>query len=349
MLANTPMGGAVRLTFRREPSYFAAAPLDGDPTQVVACRDGETGRVVGFGVRSLRRLYVNGVPETVGYLSGLRLIETHRDRGLVARGYAYFRRLHADGRAVLYVTTIAEGNVKALAVLTSGKAGLPGYHAAGTYRTLAVPLRRGPVGRSPFELRPAVADDVPAILAFLKGQGPNRQFFPAYGERDLFAEGGALMGLRPDDLLLAFERGRLVGTLGGWDLHPWKQTVVDGYPGAMGRLRPLAAMWAWLRGLPPLPPPGGEVRYLCAALPVTEGGRAEVFEALLRGLVARRAGGATTHLVVGLHDDDPLLPAAVRHAAACYSTRLFHVCFADGEERRRALDGRPPYLELGSL
>ena len=36
-----------------------------------------------------------------------------------------FRKLHEDGRAPLYLTTIAEGNETALKVLTSGRAGLP--------------------------------------------------------------------------------------------------------------------------------------------------------------------------------------------------------------------------------
>ena len=36
-------------------------------------------------------------------------------------------------------------------------------------------------------------------------------------------------------------------------------------------------------------------------------------------------------------------------AAAEYRTRLFVVCWDDGEAYRGRLDARPPYLELGSL
>jgi hypothetical protein len=123
-----------------------AAVVDGFSRQVVACRDQNTGRIFGFGCRSLRELYVNGQPTVVGYLSSLRVLPEYRNRGLVARGYAFFRRLHADGRTPFYLTTIAEGNETALQILTSGRAGLPMYHAAGRYHTIAIALpRRGPI------------------------------------------------------------------------------------------------------------------------------------------------------------------------------------------------------------
>jgi hypothetical protein len=344
VLARTPMGGVVRLSFRREPSYFAGSPIDGDPSQVMACREG-SGRVVGLGVRSLRRMYVNGVAERVGYLSALRLLKEHRGQGLAKRAYGYLRELHGDGAAALYLTTIAVGNAAAMAFLTTPRPGMPAYHPSGDYHTLAVPLGRSEP-RSPLEVRPAREGDAAAVLAFLTSEGLRRQFFPAYREGELFSSAGPLMGLRPENLLLAFDGGRLVGTLGLWDLHPWKQTVVEGYSGLLGWVRPLAAMWARLRGLPSLPPRGEEMRYLCAALPVAESG--DVIEAMLRTASSRRADPAT-HLMVGLHEADPLLPVARKFAVACYTTRLFVVCFEDGEERRRSLDGRPPYLELGSL
>src|SRR5947209_9826887 len=67
VLAATPMAGRIEVAFRREPSWFAAAVVDGHFRQVVACRDRETGRVIGFGCRSVREVYVNGVRRAVGY------------------------------------------------------------------------------------------------------------------------------------------------------------------------------------------------------------------------------------------------------------------------------------------
>src|SRR4051794_16637823 len=81
ILAATPMPGRIRVGFQREPSWFAAAVVDGHFRQVVACRDSQTGRLIGFGCRSVRRLYVNGAPAEVGYLSGLRVLPEFRNLG----------------------------------------------------------------------------------------------------------------------------------------------------------------------------------------------------------------------------------------------------------------------------
>src|SRR5262245_47635460 len=176
ILVETPMPGRVAVSFRREPSYFAAAVVDGRFHQVVAARDCTADRLVGFGARSVREMYLNGRVEPVGYLSSLRLLAEHRNRGLVARGFAFLRKLHTDRRTPLYLMTIAEGNDTAQALLTSGRVGLPAHHFAGHYHTVALPLGRwrAPAGEG---IRPATEADLPEVLAFLNSVGPDRQFF----------------------------------------------------------------------------------------------------------------------------------------------------------------------------
>src|SRR5262245_59304475 len=101
VLADVSMPGRVSLTFEREPSFFAAAVVDGRFRQIVIGRDTVSGRIIGFGSRSVGTRYVNGEPREIGYLSNLRLQAAHRNLGLVARGYKMFRDLHGDGRTPL--------------------------------------------------------------------------------------------------------------------------------------------------------------------------------------------------------------------------------------------------------
>lgn len=352
VLAATPTPGAIAIGFRRDPSYFAAAVVDGRFRQVVAARDGQTNRIVGFGSRSVAARYVNGRPAEIGYLSSLRFLEAHRRVGLLARGYAFLRTLHEDGRTPLYLTTIAGDNRTALAVLTSGRAGLPKYHFAGRYRTAAIRLSRAGKaggGGAAVEIRPARVEDLPALLDFLSRAGPRRQFFPCYEAGDFFSDQGAFRGLRAEDVLLAFRGGHLVGTLAGWDQHAFRRMVVHGYGGLLGRLRPLYNVWAQVRGLPRLPPPNEPVRYLLAALPLAAGDDPIVFRELLGALVRRTRGGPWECLLVGMHESDPLLPVVRRYPATWHTTNLYLACWEDGERLRRSLDDRPKYLELGSL
>jgi hypothetical protein len=353
VLAETHMDGRIQVAFHREPSYFDAASVDGRFRQTIACRDTESGRIVGFGSRSIAERYVNGISAPVGYLSALRLLKEHRSRGLVARGYACFRKLHAaDNRTPLYLTTIAEGNQAALAVLTTGRAGLPAYHDAGRFYTVAIPIkRRRALPSNDFQgtIRSATAGDAPMILDYLAQHGPARQFFPCYAAADIFSAQGLLKSLTPDRLLLAFDAGRLAGILAGWDQMAFRQSIVHGYSGALRYARPIYNAWAWARGLPPLPAVGSPFRYLIGALPVVADHRSEVFRALVDELLCRAAGWPYQYLLVGLHESDPLLPEVRRRSATEYKTRLFLVCWDDGEPLRESLDGRPPYLELGSL
>jgi hypothetical protein len=140
----------------------------------------------------------------------------------------------------------------------------------------------------------------------------------------------------------------VVGTLAAWDQHAFRQTVVQGYGPPLGWLRPVYNAWARLADRPRLPKPGAAIRYRVAALPLVVDDDPAVFDALLDALLAR-GGGDADYLLIGLHEADPLMRALRRRWATWYVTRLFLVCWDDGEELRQTLDGRPPYLELGSL
>jgi hypothetical protein len=150
-------------------------------------------------------------------------------------------------------------------------------------------------------------------------------------------------------LLLAFRRGRLVGTLAGWNQQGFRQSVVESYAQLLGWLRPFYNAWATISGHPRLPRVGEPLRCLIAAIPTVLNDDATVYETLLGALLARASGGPADYLLVGLHETDPLLPAARRLAAESYITRVYIVSWEDGPAFRARLDGRPSYLELGFL
>ncbi|MBC8356195.1 MAG: hypothetical protein H8E66_29815 [Planctomycetes bacterium] len=352
ILAATPMEGQVSMSFRREPSFFDAAAVEGDFHQVIVCRDSRVNRIAGFGCRSVRTMYVNGQPTPIGYLSALRALPEYRNRGLVARGYAFLQQLHADGRTPLYLTTIAEGNEPALDILTSGRAGLPTYRFAGTYHTMVLSKgrRRFPNGASTsVEVRVATKDDLHDVLKLLHAAGPSRQFFPCYQEGDFFNERAIFRDLTPSHLLLAFRDGQLVGTLAGWDQSAFKQSVVERYTSHLRWSRPLYNSWARLRRLPVLPPPEQSFHYLTAALCVVSDDDPAIFRALLENLHTRAATGPDDFLVMGLHESDPLFPLVQPYQLACYLTRTYLVCWDEGEPLLAQMDGRSTYLELGCL
>ncbi len=352
ILAATPMDGQVAVAFRRDSGFFAAAAVEGPFHQVIVGRDQQTGRIVGFGSRSIRLRYVNGRPAPIGYLSSLRVLPQYRNIGLVARGYAFLRELHGDGRTPLYLTTIAEGNDQALSILTSGRAGLPRYYEAGRFFTVVLsptPRKSRQRRARGIEVRAARADDVPTMIEFLQRHGPSRQFFPVYEAADFSGAGATFRGLDLSDMGLVFRDGHLAGMLAAWDQRAFRQTVVQRYRGPLRWLHPFYNVTAWLRGLPHLPRAGEAFSFLTGATPVVKDDDDDVLAALIDYQTNFRVRAARPYLLLGLHEQDPLLAVAQTRQVTAYVTRLYHVCWDEGEPFRAGLDLRPPYLELGCL
>lgn len=355
ILRKTPMEGHISVSFRREPSYFDAAVVEGDFRQVVAARDQETQRLVGFGARSVRQLLVNCVEQPVGYLSTLRLLKEHRNLGLIAKGYAKFRELHEDGRAPYYLTTIAEGNETALKILTSGRAGLPTYRYLQTLYALAIPLKPAQ-SKAHFESRasaiqvePMSESDLYGLIQFWRMHGAGRQFFPALRQNDFFDRNAIYRDLNAESILIARRGGNVVGTLGVWDQSSFKQSVVERYSRGMAMVRPSYNFYASLRGSPPLPPVGEAFSYLTGALVCVVKNDPAIAGALLNAAVQRTNAASKRFLMLGLTESDPLLPMWRRKAAARYATRVYLVAFEKADEYAASLDGRSLYLELGCL
>ncbi len=351
ILRQTPMPGRISICFQREPSFFDAAAVEGDVVQTVVCRDTERTRIVGFGTRSIRQRYVDGVATPVGYLSSLRVLPEYRSIGLVARGYAYFRELHEDGRTPFYLTTIAAGNEPAIKILTSGRAGLPSYQPQGDFYTMAFPIHARPRSRShngSLAVRVATARDVFSVIQFAREEGRKRQFSPCISAADLEAADGLLRGLGPDDFLIAERRGELVGTLAVWDQQAFRQNIVQRYNAALRYARPMVNAWSWLTGQSILPRPGDPFRCVSGAFCLIRNHNTTVFEELLAAARSQRTDRAAQFLLLGMHESDPLLTIARRAAAQEYLTHLYIVSF----ERNNAVGAtveRPVHLELGTL
>lgn len=320
VLARNPLPGQVRLGFRREPSFFAAAEVEGEFHQTIICRDLATGGIVGLGTRSIRDRHHLGSVLPIGYLGSLRLDRDHRGIGLVARGFRFLRELDGDGRAAVYVTSLAIGNETASRTLLGGRAGLPVYRRIATWLTRGLPLARCRGYDRGFGVRPARPEDLPDIVRFLNAVGRRRDLFAAVAERD-FEEGGTFRGLRVEDIHMAVQGGRIVGTFALWDQTAFRQIVVENHPWRLRWLRPILDCAAFFRGLPRLPRPGTPLRCGFGSLFVVEDDRADVARALVAAAARSHADTATVALL-GFDARCPLAAAFPRGLGGTYETAI---------------------------
>ena len=349
LLGKNPVPGAVSIAYLRGPSYMESLKVEGKFSETVTGRDTDSGLLIGLGTRSVKNCFINGRESPIGYLGSLRLIKEYRGSNYLARGYRELKRLHQEGRVKLYLTTIIESNKGARAILTSGRAGLPAYNDYGRFCSMAISLRQKFRPRLPpgLAIRPADSEDIPAIIDFWRREGPEKQFFPEYLERD-FEPGGLLRGLKAEDILLAFQNGILAGTVGAWNQQSFRQSRVMAYNPWLGAFRPVYNSIARVIGFPSLPQTGIDLDYFNLSVVCIRNNDRQIFASLLSDLLSKNRG-EHDFMMAGMHESDPLLADLKRYRHFTYASRLYIVCWDDGLEEFEALDRRVPYLELGAL
>jgi hypothetical protein len=359
LLASNPVPGAVTLTYEREPSYFLGCATMGPFCQVAVCRHQPDGAVVGLSCRAARPMFVNGHIEEVGYLGQLRIDAAHQGRWLLSRGFRQIREWDRDGRVAGYITTIIEDNATAAGVLVKhARRHFPVYRELDRLCTLALVVTHRPWLR--WHVYPAAATVYPIsqgrqaelseIVAFLRQYGAARQFYPAYSAAD-FCANPLTRDFQVSDFAVARRAGAIVGVLGLWDQTRYKQTVVQSYHGRLRRLRPAYNLGAQLMGAQPLPRPGEHLRYAYASFCCVHQDDPAIFAALLWHIYRMAAERGYHYLMLGLTTNDPLLAVARRYPHLSYYSRLYTVDWPDNPHAglHARLDGRLPYIELGTL
>lgn len=349
LLRENPVPGQMALSYEREPDYFLGSSVMGPISQTLVARQEESGQVVGLATRSVRPLFVNGQAEEVGYIGQLRVEEAHRGRWLLPAGFRLFHQLHQDGAARGYITTIIEGNAEAEGLLVEkARRHYPAYRREERIFTLALVLRRPQrVQAAGLEIRRAVDVDLTDLVAFLHRVGRRRQFFPLYSADDF--TGPATRGLRLQEMAVALRGGKIVGLLALWDQSAYKQTVVRAYRDDLRWLKPFYNLAARLTGAQPLTPIGQPIHFAYAAFACVAEDDPGLFRPLLQTVYNWAAEAGFAFLMLGLCQRDPLLPVARRRLHIPYTSTLYTVCWQENEAWRQGLDGRVPYVEIGTL
>ncbi len=347
-MAEDRMDGHVSVSFRREPSYFAGCQLQGEATQVIKCTDRVTGELVGLGSRLTLQGFVNGNPERIGYLSDLRAAPAVRGGTLLARGYRFLRQLHEQDPIPFYYSIILEGNQAALGNLTGARAGLPHYRDLGRILSPAIHLdmARHRVRETGLRFVRGRQGQLPEIMAFLRREYARKQLAPVYHASDFGTP--RLRDLQPEDITLALRGERIVGTLAAWDQHRFRQTHIERYSTPLALMRPGYNLLARVTPLKPLPATGERIPYFCLALAATERNDPAIFRALLAQVYESRRRGPWNYCIAGLHESDPLAEVLTEYRRIESAGRLFVIHYPEDEPAFRALDTRPPYVEIGT-
>lgn len=339
------MPGPLRARALARPSFLDALAVAGSSAQTLVAED--EGQIVAAATRALLPLRDGDTVLPAGRLSHLHIAEAHRGQ-LLARGFAELRRLHADGAAACYLTTVMAKNHSALAALAAPRAGLPVYADQGPVLTRILVPRQSPIHQATgITIRPAGASDLTVVLDLLARTASRRSAVPAYSEAEVRDGVGLLRGFGIGRLQLAWRDGRAVGCLGLWDQRAFRQQQVVGYAPWLAALRPAWNLLATPLGRPALPASGVEPAYAFAALPLIDDDDPVVFAALLAAVRAQARG--LDGVVVALHAADPLQTVLAHLPGWTLQSRLFVAHWPDGAAAAGRIAARVPYIEAGAL
>lgn len=346
LVGSVAMPGAVAIRFAREPDYFLGTTIMGNPCDVLLARHQPDGMLIGMACRAEHRAYLNGQEAPLGYIGQIRVATSYRGHWLVHKGVKWLREVSPTG--LLYFGVIASENPRARQLLVGSRppGGLHTRHVSGL-TTCAIILRPFHAYFTPgVEVHPGSPETLGEIVAFLRLQGPRRQFYPAYRLED-FTGGSMLRGLRPQDIMVARRGKDVVGVMAAWDQAAYKQDIVDAYGPGLRCLRPVYDLAARVFGARPLTPPGQVIQLAFAVCICIADDDPAVMRALLSACAINAYEHGKAFLMIGLSDGDPLLAVARRYLHITYHSDLIAVAWSKAPFKQ--LDGRIPYIEIATL
>lgn len=348
-MSEDTMEGAIRVSFRREPSYFMGSNVQGESAQIITCTDKNNSQLIGMGARLTLDVFINGTAQRIGYLSDLRAASNIRGGTLLARGYQYLYKLHKNDPVPLYYSLILQDNYPALKALTRTRAGLPVYHNMGKILTPAIHLdvKRKQVKESGLHIQRATPALLNEVFKFVQQEYAKKQFSPIYHARDLGRS--RLTGLRTEDIYIASRHGKIVGVTAAWDQRSFRQTHVEQYSRLLGKIRPVYNFAAQFSALKALPDEGSALPYFYLALIAIEQDSPTIFRALMAHIYDQRRLGEWHYCIAGLHEQSPLLEVLNEYRSIKAAGCLFSVYYPEDAGFFKQLDQRIPHIEIGAV
>lgn len=289
LTASNPMQGAISLRIDRKPDFFRILQVRGESITYLLEKDEQ---VVGSFSASRSRVYIQGKPATIYYLSDLKVASGYRVGlyafRLIARMYAYLQSKEAD----LLFCTAAHGNNRVMP-LFDGRAAIPKFTSLGQFQV--------------FQLLPsgkAVAGDHTDIRYEPMDQPLCSLFNNFYRKYEL---GKIVRQSEETTVMVAYENNEAVAAITLLNTLPMKQNVIVGL---QPHLRAAVAIANTLSKYLPmyrLPAIGQVVRNLYINNFYYKPSKEKALMALIQ--VARyKAFTEQYHfLSIGLHEKDPLV------------------------------------------
>ena len=344
-ISNSPDSAEIQIGYVLKTSYLKSLEPKGENNIIVAVRDNNTSKYVGWSVISKKIVFIGGIKEKIAYVSELFLDSEYRNH--IVFGLFVRMLLHFTVDCKGYLSTVMYDNKKVLNMLLSGKGKMVPYRDFGTINTLAFYSKKINKVDADIEIsvKKAEEQDLDKLIQFWNEESVNNQFLPVYSVDILKNSKGLLRDLKIDDVILSIKNNKIVGSIAIWNQMAIKKAIIKKYPYWIKKLRPVINLLLKIRGIPVLPKENTEIDYRLISMLVVKNNESAVFKLLLNAIKKEiNKKEKSTLLLMSLHEKNRLIQFIDFPYYNLKSKMIFASKGANIQEKNIV-----PYIELGSL
>lgn len=331
LINSTYIKGEIEVLFSKEPIYLEAMQTTADIVHPVVGKCNN--KVEVLGTRSIKKVYINGKEEMLGYLSDLKISTKAKKIHALSQGFQFMKTLMDDKKAKLHIATIIDDNRQGKIALTwkNKSPNVPNFYDLGVMNTYFVVPIFPKFCEKKIKIIKGSLETMDKIVKFLNTEGRKKQFFPVY-TKEYFLN---LPNFSPNDFYIALKDDEIIGVMAKWDQTPFKQVVIKKYNGH----------WGWIKHF--LPKINQPIKQFYLSFIAIENNNNEIFEAILNRIYNDNKHYKYFSLI--LHTNDCLNNSLKKYFNIKYKSRLYITEFMTDTKIKDLIDDRIPYLELVSL
>ena len=212
LLEKTAFDGGISLVYAKRPNAFVSVNKDCEKSIIVVGRDIKTKEIKGVGICQIFKMLINGKPEQVAYLGGLRIDE---DSALnIVEAYKIIEKFIKENNIKYTYTTILEDNIYTQKMLTKRRKVMPLYQKISDYTVNIFPPKIK--YKSDFICRKATISDIEKLKQFINKKTEDIIFFPDINDLEDFY----VLSDKDENILCC---GKL------WEQTDYKQLIIKKY------------------------------------------------------------------------------------------------------------------------
>jgi len=329
----TPMSGAIPLRIDRGANFFRLVNMRGEGKVFVATL---RGRVVGCISAAVRNAFVQGKPQTIGYIGDVKVHPSLAGSRVVLRLIAALREDLVRRNVDLLFAVIAAGNRQALSLM-EGRLGTPNWQPMGSFRVYEVLPSPFPRRSSSYDVDLLRPQEARSLVALVNRFNRDYQFGPV-----VESEGPGADADSPFARTLVARLGQeVVASVTAFDASEAKSNVLVALPPllklALAALAPVRLILPGLR----VPRVGEPLRLLYLRHPACEPGHVAALHALVQRARFEAYRRRYSFVAFGVHERDRLCDLVRGLPKFVFVSRAFATSLLGGHDLQAVAAGIP--------